>query len=256
MSAARPAAGSARTLFDFARGGPVDDVLGLELVDVDEALATQLAVLDLWLAAGEELGGWKVGLTSGPNRDLLGPQVRPFGYVLRSRVFGSGVQLRRPAHGACRLEPELCLTIGSDLSGPDVTTEEVRMAVRAVSPGYEINEIRLPNASSLPLQVAGGLGQWGIVVGDSGPPPAGDLAETTVDVFCEGERVASTTPGASMDDPFLSVSLLCATLHRYGLGVSAGQHVITGSFSAHPVDEPGTWRSVFRGIGDVSVTFA
>jgi 2-keto-4-pentenoate hydratase len=48
-----------------------------------------------------------------------------------------------------------------------------------------------------------------------------------------------------MDDPFLSLSRLCALLHRYGRGLEVGQRVITGSFCNRAVDGPGAWRTVF-----------
>jgi 2-keto-4-pentenoate hydratase len=222
---------------------------------LDDALAAQLGVLELWQAGGEKLGGWKVGLTSGPNRDLLGPGVRPFGFVRATRVLRTGARTALPANGACRLEPELCLTLGTDLAGTEVTPDDARAAVSVVAAGFEINELRLPRTTSTHLQVADDLGQWGVVVGSGGPAPASALVDTSVDVWRDGEHVASTTPGASMDDPFHSLALLCHALARFGLGLTAGEHVITGAFSAYPVDGPGDWQARFHGVGDVAVTF-
>lgn len=259
MTSTRTDDAAVRALFELASGGAVEPVLALDAAftagRLDDALVAQLGVLEQWLAAGETVGGWKVGLTSGPNRDLLGPGVRPFGFVRASRVRRSGARTALPANGACRIEPELCLTLRTDLAGPDVTAADARAAVSVVSAGFEINELRLPRSTSTPLQVADGLGQWGIVVGDGGPAPASDLVDTTVDVWRDGEQVSSSTPGASMDDPFRSLALLCHVLARFDRGLVAGEHVITGAFAAHPVDGPGQWRARFNGIGDVAVTF-
>jgi 2-keto-4-pentenoate hydratase len=59
-----------------------------------------------------------------------------------------------------------------------------------------------------------------------------------------------------MDDPFLSLSRLCALLHQYGRGLEPGQRVITGSFCNETVKGPGGWRAVFSGIGEVAVRFS
>ena len=58
-----------------------------------------------------------------------------------------------------------------------------------------------------------------------------------------------------MDDPYLSLARVCRLLHKYGVGLEPGQPVITGSFCHHAVRQPGSYRAVFVGIGEVSVQF-
>jgi 2-keto-4-pentenoate hydratase len=223
--------------------------------DRDEALGLQLAVLDRLVAAGEGLAGWKVGLTSGPRRDVMGEGFRPFGYLLRSRTLGSGEVLRQDRIRSCYLEPELCLVLGAPLRGDRIDPAAARSAVRAVRPAFELNERRLGARSDDSTTIADGLGNWGIVVGPEAPVRSG-LTGTTVELWRDDTRVDTRTPGDSMDDPFLSLSRLCARLHRYGRGLEAGQRVITGSFCNHDVRGPGTWRADFSGLGDVAVRFA
>ena len=62
-------------------------------IDLPTALDLQLAVLGEHLRAGETVGGWKVGLTSEASRTKLGADERPFGFVLASRVLGTGQAL-------------------------------------------------------------------------------------------------------------------------------------------------------------------
>ena len=222
--------------------------------DLDEALAVQLRVLRRFEVAGERLGGWKVGLTSGKARDRMGKDVRPFGYVLRSRVFSSGATLPVASIMRCHIEPELCLIVGSALRGRNVDREQAKAAVRAVAPAFEINEVRVrPDQGSLSL-VADGLAQWGIVVGPEAPVRDG-LVDTTVTFSHDGQVVETKTPGTTMDDPYLSLSRLCRRLHPFGLGLEPGQPVITGSFCHHPVTQPGSYSADFSGVGTVSVRF-
>ena len=229
---------------------------GLEQVQlgVEEALAVQLRILGRFETAGERLGGWKVGLTSGKARDRMGKDFRPFGYVLQSRIFPSGATAPVAKIMNCAIEPELCLIIGSPLRGDAVDVAGAKAAVRAVAPALEINQRRVGPDAGQALLLADGLAQWGIVVGPEAPV-RDSLVDTTVEFYSDEQLVETKTPGATMDDPYLSLSRLCKLLHKYGLGLEPGQPVITGSFCHHAVSRPSTYRAVFSGIGEVSVKF-
>jgi 2-keto-4-pentenoate hydratase len=230
---------------------------GLDQVQfgLEEALGLQLQVLDRFKAEGEELGGWKVGLTSGAARDRMGKDFRPFGYVLRSRIFPSGASVPVAHILNCAIEPELCLIIGSPLRGDTVDAVQAKPAVRAVAPAFEVNQRRVQPDAGHALMLADGLAQWGIVVGPEAPVRDG-LVETTVEFYRDEQLVETKTPGATMDDPYLSLSRLCRLLHTYGRGLEPGQPVITGAFCHHAVRQPGTYRAMFSGIGEVSAQFS
>ena len=71
--------------------------------------------LDRLLAEGEQLGGWKLGLTSGRSRDAFGAGIRPFGFILAGRIYPSGAILERlPGLG---VENELCWVLAEPLTG-------------------------------------------------------------------------------------------------------------------------------------------
>lgn len=239
-----------------ARRAPGDVVLPAAGFGLDEALRLQLAVADRFVAGGDRVGGWKVGLTAGGTRDMMGEGFRPFGYVLERQVFSSGAEIDLGRMLNCGIEPELSVVVGSELSGcPSV--DEVRAAVRGVAPAFELNELRVPGGRDADhaTLVADGLGNWGIVVGDVVPMEA--LSDgLTVSLFRDGERVARETAGVwPIDDPFLSVSRLVALLDRFGRRLEAGQTVITGSFATLRVQGPSEWRAEFEGVGNASVRF-
>jgi 2-keto-4-pentenoate hydratase len=222
---------------------------------LEEALDVQLRVLDRFVAEGESLGGWKVGLTSGKARGRMGQDFRPFGYLLQSRIFPSGATVPVANIRNCHMEPELCLIMGSPLRGDSVDAASAKAAVRAVAPAFEINEIRVRPNSGHALALTDGLSQWGVVLGPEAPVRDG-LVDTTVEFSGDGQVIETKTPGATMDDPYLSLSRLCRLLHTYGRGLEPGQPVITGSFCHHAITRPGTYRASFSDIGDVSVHFS
>ena len=228
---------------------------------LDGALGVQLSVADSFLAAGERIGGWKAGSTSGRSRDALGAGFRPFGYVLESRISRSGVALPLDGFARCLIEPELCLILGSPLKG-EVDALRARAAVRAVAPAFELVDQRVVGGAQDPANfVADGMGNWGIVVGDDTPVDEGlgsSIDGIALDLRQGGETVARATAGRDLtiDDPFLALSRACSLLAEHGRGMQAGQAVVTGSFvPAVPVDAPGSWTAGFSGVGEVSVTF-
>jgi 2-keto-4-pentenoate hydratase len=243
------------TLYTARKEGLPLTGLDLTRLGLEDALTLQLGVLKRFEAAGERRGGWKVGLTSGGARDRMGKDFRPFGYVLQSRIFRSGAVAPVAKILNCSVEPELCLIVGAPLRGDQVDVAEVKAAVRAVAPAFEINERRIQADSGHATLLADGLAQWGIVVGPEAPVRDG-LVDTTVEFYRDEQLVETKTPGTTMDDPYLSLARLCRLLHTYGEGLEPGQPVITGSFCHHAVRQPGVYRAMFSGIGEVAVRFS
>lgn len=226
------------------------------LRDLHAGLNRQLETLEGKLAAGEALGGWKVGLTSGQARDSMGPGFRPFGYILESRIFASGACIGLNAFERVGVENECCFTIGRELSG-EVSRDAVAGAVQGVAPAFEINERRLPADAPAPDRLADDLSQWGIVAGDSRAVAGVDFESLVVTLARDGQAVETVAARGHIEDHFDSIAALAAQLSRFGRTLQPGQHVITGSFGRCPVTEPSRWSGDFgSALGVVEVVFA
>ena len=217
-------------------------------------LRAQLDVLDLWTNSGEPLGGWKVGMTSGPARDRMGVGFRPFGYILASRVMKSGTLLELDRIPGLEIEPELAFLIDKPLQGM-VDRKDVMDAISQAAPAFELQQIRLEGGVSDGIVIADDLGNWGIVLGEPAVW-AGSVSEISVTLERDGEIVASEGPGFGIDEPIDSILSLCHSLAGFGRGLDAGQWIITGAFARFPVSDAGVWRASFSGIGDVQVDFS
>jgi 2-keto-4-pentenoate hydratase len=241
-------------LFDCARTGVLRAAALPAGLSLEEGLGAQLGMLDRWREAGEELGGWKVGLTSGAGRDSMGQGFRPFGYILGSRILPSGFRLPSATCPVDQLEVELCLELGSRLRGANLALAQVSGAIAGVRAAFELNHKRMPRPVDPGIQIADDLSQWGIAVGELVSWPA-DLSELTLTVECDGIRVATVGPDFDMDDPLVAVSRVCTTLDRFGLGLEPGQQVITGALFKSPVKGPAEWRAELAGVGVVAGAF-
>ena len=226
------------------------------LRDLHAGLSRQLETLEGKLAAGEALGGWKVGLTSGQARDSMGSGFRPFGYILESRIFASGARIGLDAFERVGVENECCFTIGRELAG-EVSRDAVASAVRSVAPAFEINERRLPASAPAADRLADDLSQWGIVAGVSRAVDGVDFESLVVTLARDGEAVETVAARGHIEDHFDSIAALAAQLSRFGRTLRPGQRVITGSFGRCPVTEPSRWSGDFGSeLGVVEVVFA
>ncbi|MEN3360930.1 MAG: hypothetical protein V7637_4912 [Mycobacteriales bacterium] len=214
----------------------------------------QLAVLDHWLRAGEQVGGWKIGWTSRGARASRPDDFRPFGYVLASRVLPSGTKIEPASIPQCRLEPEICVRLGTDLAGADVTVGRARAAVVAVAPAFEVCARRLPPGMPPAIRLGNAMNNWGIVVGPEQAPGEVELGALTVRLSRDGEVIDSGTSAPdTLDDPYLSLSRVCRSLAAHGLGLRAGQHLITGSITnSTPVDPGHLFEATFGPLGTVA----
>lgn len=222
--------------------------------DISQALGVQLEVLRRLQEDGERLAGWKVGLSTGNSRDALGEGFRPFGYILESRALRSGAEIQLATISDCRIEPELCVIMGTRLRGSDVTAQEARRSVRAIAPAFEINDVRVGMRDRPSLFVADGLANWGVVVGPEFPVSTLEEAPV-VRLYRDGEMIGESAPDLPADGPFLALARLCGTLHAFGSGLEPGQLVITGAFSQDRVTRPARYRAEFTGLGAVEATF-
>jgi len=222
----------------------------------EDGLMLQLAVLDRFRREGRALGGWKAGLSTGRSRDALGEGFRPFGYVLADRVFLSGARANLRGIHDCRIEPELCVILAKPLQGADVTEEQAFDAIGAIAPAFELNEVRVGMTADPALFLADGLANWGIVVGAEIPCPTtpGGFS-TRVTLLRDGAVIAESAPDLAMDGPALALARMCRLMARFGLGLEAGQRVITGAYGQDRVTQPASYRADFAGIGSVSFAF-
>jgi 2-oxo-3-hexenedioate decarboxylase len=251
---------AAVALLAASQGNPLtaDDLAALHAydgLDLREGLPLQLALAELWRRGGEEVGGWKIGWTSGGARDRGGPGFRPFGFVLASRILPSGSTLSGASVPGGALEPEICVTIGRRLAGPDVTTEEARAAVESVAPAFEVISHRLPDGLSLAARIGNGLNNWGIVVGEQQAPDIA-LDSLQVELRHDGELLAGALSDANrVDDPYLSLTRVTRELHDYGLALEPGQRLITGSITPSVKVTEGRYEATFGPLGAVAVEF-
>lgn len=228
-------------------------------LSLEEAYAVQLSILDRHIESGERQAGWKVGLTARAMREQQGVFEPCFGFLLESGLRPSGHHFTFGDLIAPGFENELCLTVGSSLHGPDLSSDSVRAAVTHAAPALEIIEKRGDLAAGLPLAMADNAQQKAFVTGDPIPLTAenGDLGRSEVSVHVNGGPTERASGANVMDaGPLLSVIWLAGKLAEYGRGIAAGQCIMSGSFTKqYAIARGDAVRAEFTPFGTVEAFF-
>lgn len=248
------------TLFEaFESGNPVAPLTDAEpALGIGEAYAVQAELIRLHEAAGRRRVARKVGLTSKAIQQQLGVSQPDSGVVFDAYVFDSGATMSRSALRmiAPRLEAELAFVLERDLRGPGVTIPDVLAATAGVIAVYEVLDSRIANwRITISDTIADNASGFGTILGETLAPVRG-LDLTTVGLVLErdGEQLATSAGAAVFGHPARSVAWLADTLAANGEGLSAGEIVLTGSFTAAIDVVPGRYRARFGGgIGSVEV---
>lgn len=217
-----------------------------------QALAIQQAVMPLM---GDTVGGWKCG-TPGPDKLVVAP--------IYSRTIHRDAAQACPvwaADGHVRVEPELAFVLGRDLPARAAAYElaEVDAAIARTHLALELIDSRYSDTATLSFadKLADGLVNQGLFIG---PEVDGARASQThampiaVQVPGQSEQVRA---GQHPDPlPRLPLYWLVTHLSEQGIGLKAGQVVITGSYAGTfplPVGPEVALR--FGDMGELTVRF-
>lgn len=193
-----------------------------------DAMAIQRAVTPLM---GDAVGGWKCG-TPGPDKLVVAP-------IYVSTIHRQPASAPCPvwaSEGAVRVEPELAFLLGCDLPvrAQPYSPDEVDAAIASTHLALELIDSRYndPAVLSFADKLADGLVNQGLFIG---PEVDGDLASHTR-VMPIGVRVdegAEQVRAGQHPDPLPRLPLywLVEYLREQGVGLKAGQAVITGSYA-------------------------
>ncbi|VXC42491.1 ParA [Pseudomonas sp. 8Z] len=205
--------------------------------------------------AGETVGGWKCALPPA-DKWIVAP------IYSRSIVQGERYQLPAGTEHA-RIEPELACVLSHDLPAraEAYTAEQIIAAIGHVHIALEVIDCRYGDPKALPFEqlLADGLFNHGLVLGprinlprDAGMPS--QLHIRLSDVKAELFNIQGHHPDGG---PLPPIVWLANFLSTNGIGLQAGQVVITGSYAGVldvPVNQP--LHVQFGDIGSLAVHFS
>lgn len=222
---------------------------------IRDAYRIQAIGRGLRTAEGEELRGWKVGLTSRAMQEMMNVDQPDSGYLLESMVVHSGAQLRAARFIQPRVEAEIAFLLKSPLEGPSVTREEVLEATHAFAPALEIIDSRIAGwRIGIVDTVADNASSGMCAIGDW--EPAEDIRSEQIGVsLAVGPELERGRGDAVLGHPAEPVAWLARTLAAQDLRLEPGDIVMPGSVArAVPIAAGQTAYATFDKLGEVSVS--
>jgi 2-keto-4-pentenoate hydratase len=230
-------------------------LLGLSIAD---SYRVQNIVCQKRLDAGEEVIGYKVGCTSIAIRDQFGIEEPISGRLFSPHIYSEGIQINRQHYANCAIEPEIVLTVGSDLFGQDLPDEILINAIECVSAGIELHNYTFwHDPPCLQELICSGGIHAGLIVGKKKVSPR-DLSFKN-DIFSvhQDDKLIASAPALEiMGGPLNSLRWLVNSLSSFGEILKKGSLVIPGSPTelisvTHDCD----LDVVIQNVGQVSATF-
>lgn len=205
---------------------------------------------------GEQICGYKLGLTSAPMQKLLGVDQPDFGPVFASTVHRDGAEVSVDSYIAPRVEAEIAVILETDLAGPHCTVADASQATRGLVASIEIVDSRILDWKIKIADTVADLASNGaIALGNLVVPLDGIDSRLIGMVFTKNGQVIATGAGAAaLGDPLAAVAWLANTLAPLGVTLPAGSVIMTGALHAMvPMEAGDVFRAEFDHLGPIAL---
>jgi 2-keto-4-pentenoate hydratase len=227
-------------------------------LSLGEAYGVQDRLREALVGRGERVAGWKAGFTNKAGQEAYQVSEPVCAFLLASGVLSSGAEIPAARFVRPGVEAEIAFVMKQDLAGPGVTAARALLAVEGALPALELIDFRHSGKAVGTDVVADGVYAKAIVLGGALTPVTGiDLALEGLVYEQSGALVATATAAEVMGTPLNSLAWIANHLGGRGLGLRAGDVVMTGSVSKILQPRAGdTVRASYTRLGSVSVRFA
>ena len=227
-------------------------------ITIEDAYHIQQHMLARRIEKGEKVVGKKIGVTSKAVMNMLGVGQPDFGYLLDGMVYNEGESIPMDTLIQPKAEGEIAFLMNKDLMGPGLTAADILAATEGVMACFEIVDSRIQDWKIKIQDTVADNASCGVfVLGDKlVDPKKVDLSLCGMVLEKNGEIVVTGVGAATMASPVNAMVWLANTLGRLGIGLNAGDIVLSGALGAMvPVKAGDSLRVTIGGIGGCSVRF-
>lgn len=236
---------------------PADPLSQSRPLSLADAYRVQDELREALVRRGERLVGWKAGFTGKGSQQAFGVDHPVCGFLLASGVVATGEAVPLARFAQLAVEVEVAFVMKRDLAGPGVSAAGALTAVEGAVPALELVDFRFGGRPTAADAVADGVFANTIVLGQPLTAVAGlDLALEGVVYELNGRVAATNTAAEVLGNPVNSLAWVANHLGERGLGLRAGDIVMTGSISTLLRPAAGDVVSArFTRLGSVSARF-
>lgn len=228
-------------------------------ITVEEAYQVQTINIENRLKTGGRIVGKKIGLTSPAMQEMLGVNEPDYGQLLEDMLIYQGVSFDASRLIKPRIEGEIAFVMEKDIAGPGITPTEVIRATAGVAPSLEIIDSRVKDwRIKIQDTVADNASAAAFVVGANLTPINGIDLRHVGFVLTKNGQLAGTGAGAAvLGNPVQAVAWLINKMGEMGVGVKAGEIILSGAASAAvPIASGDAIHLVVDRLGEVGCSFS
>ena len=228
-------------------------------ITIENAYHIQQRMLSNRLQAGERVVGKKIGVTSAAVMNMLGVYQPDFGYLLDGMIYNEGQAIDASTLIQPKAEGEIAFILKKDLMGPGISNADVLAATECVMPCFEIVDSRIRDWKIKIQDTVADNASCGVfVLGDRAVDPRRvDLSTCGMVLEKNGEIIGTGAGAAALGSPVNAVTWLVNTLGQLGIGMKAGEVILSGALAAmSPAKAGDNFRVSIGGLGSCSVRFS
>lgn len=228
-------------------------------ITIEDAYHISLGVLERRKNNGERVIGKKIGLTAKPIQQMLGIDEPDFGFLTDAMQVANGATIRIADYMMTPMvEAEIAFVLKDDLTGSNITAEQVLAATDYVTACFELVDTRFDTQKMKIFDtVSDNASSALFVLGDDKVDPNTlDLAKVHCDVRRNNVKILEGDGVAVMGTPVNAIAWLANRLGNFGVTLNAGDIVLPGALAPFAPIAPGeTFEAEFSGIGSVKLSF-
>lgn len=233
---------------------PFADQIGAN--GIAEAYRIQRANITRGLEAGRVLRGRKIGLTSRAVQKQLGVDEPDYGTLFADMEIKTGGTLDHSALIAPKIEAEIALFIGQDVTEAGMDEAALGAHVSAAASSLEIVDSRLKDWQIGILDTIADNGASAcFVLGEMRVPLSEiDLGQCRMELLRNGTVVSEGTGAETLGHPLKALAWLADILIKHGQPLLAGDIVLTGALGpVVPIAVGDHFEAVFDGLSPVAL---
>ncbi len=231
---------------------------------LDDAYAIQSRWISRKIDEGDQLSGYKIGLTSRTMQRAMGIEEPDFGMMLQSSTLQTGAKISANDYPDPMIEVELAFVLKQRLSGEDLSIEDVMQATDYIVPALELISARSyrvhPETGirrGVVDTIADNAAYGGIILGNQRTAPDATDWRWCGGILSKNGIVEDTGLAAAvLGHPAMGIIWIAKRLAPHGIALEPGQILLSGSFTAAiPVKAGDVIDADYGSLGKITCEF-
>ena len=221
---------------------------------VDQAYEIQEKLVEIRVNKGEEIVGYKAGLTSAPSQKKFGVTEAARGTLFKSMIQWPGTMYQKN-FARMFIETEIGFRLGKDITEPVEDIEFLKKAVAIVFPAIELPDLSFTDMKQIKGTdiIAANVVARKVMVGDA--VWVKDVNAISVKLFHDGNEITSGVGKNALGDQWEALKWVVNDVLARGGEVKEGYIIITGCVSKLLPAKPGKYVADYGDFGKIEFEF-